>query len=158
MIIKFFDFHNEFDPFLFHDVCDMSSRIWVVVVAIPNNLFRSRTDGLFSQSRYNDMPLDYFYGVMHKCTNTTLSFQKAENLICITEDKLERNLIEGFAQNIKQLECSFQTIMRKRKREDDDDFDYLYGIVTTARDWYFLLGKFHKAVNYHLASNFPKMP
>ena len=29
--------------------------------------------------------------------------------------------------------------MRKRKREDDDDFDYLYGIVTTARDWYFLL-------------------
>ncbi len=27
---------------------------------------------------------------------------------------------------------------RKRKREDDD-FDYLYGIVTTARDWHFLL-------------------
>ncbi|SRR6266487_883475 len=79
---------------------------------------------------------------MALCINVlipTLSFQKAENLICITEDKLERNLIEGFAQNIKQLECSFQTNMRKRKREDDDDFDYLYGIVTTARDWYFLL-------------------
>jgi hypothetical protein len=29
--------------------------------------------------------------------------------------------------------------MRKRKREDDDDFDYLYGVVTTARDWHFLL-------------------
>ena len=27
---------------------------------------------------------------------------------------------------------------RKRKRENDD-FDYLYGIVTTARDWNFLL-------------------
>ena len=96
-------------------------------------------DGLISLSGYNDMPLDFFYGVMHKCINSTLSFQKAENLICVTEDKLERNLIEGFAQNIKQLECSFQTNMRKRKREDDDDFDYLYGIVTTARDWYFLL-------------------
>src|ERR1043165_9908340 len=67
------------------------------------------------------------------------SSQKAENLICVTENKPERNLIEGFAQNIKQLESSFQTNMRKRKRDDDDDFDYLYGIVTTARDWHFLL-------------------
>ena len=35
--------------------------------------------------------------------------------------------------------------MRKRKRDNDEDFDYLYGIVTTARDWHFLLytpGKF----------------
>jgi len=66
-------------------------------------------------------------------------FQKAENLICVTEDKPERNLIEGLAQNIKQLESSCQTNFRKRKRNDDDDFDYLYGIVTTARDWHFLL-------------------
>ena len=31
---------------------------------------------------------------------------------------------------------------RTRKNEngvDDDDFDYLYGIVTSARDWHFLL-------------------
>src|SRR6266513_569628 len=113
-------------------------------------------DGLISLSGYNDMPLDFFYGVMHKCINSTLSFQKAENLICVTEDKLERNLIEGFAQNIKQLECSFQTNMRKRKREDDDDFDYLYGIVTTAQDWHFLLytpGKFYKAVNYEFSED-----
>ncbi|RIA81596.1 hypothetical protein C1645_836761 [Glomus cerebriforme] len=27
----------------------------------------------------------------------------------------------------------------KTKRTDEDDFDYLYGIVTTARDWHFLL-------------------
>ena len=67
------------------------------------------------------------------------SSQKAENLICVTENKPERNLIDGFAQNIKQLESSFQTNMRKRKRDDGDDFDYLYGIVTTARDWHFLL-------------------
>ncbi|CAG8608479.1 4787_t:CDS:2 [Paraglomus brasilianum] len=36
--------------------------------------------------------------------------KKAENLICVTEDKPERNLVEGFAQNIKQLESSFQMI------------------------------------------------
>ena len=66
-------------------------------------------------------------------------FQKAENLICVTEDKPQRNVVEGFAQNIIQLESSFQTNKRKRKRDDEDDFDYLYGIVTTARDWHFLL-------------------
>jgi len=54
------------------------------------------------------------------------------------EDKPERNVIKGFAQNIKQLESSFQTNKRKRK-QDDDDFDYLYGVVTTAWDWHFLL-------------------
>ncbi|RIA90614.1 hypothetical protein C1645_823147 [Glomus cerebriforme] len=43
------------------------------------------------------------------------TIKKAENLICVTKDKPERYL------------------------EDDDDNDYLYGIVTTARDWHFLL-------------------
>jgi len=66
-------------------------------------------------------------------------FQEAENLICVTADKPQRNIVEGFAQNIKQLESSFQTNKKKRKRGDDDDFDYLYGIITTARDWHFLL-------------------
>ena len=47
-------------------------------------------------------------------------------------------IIEGFAQNIAQLESSYETNKRKRKRVEDD-FDYLYGIVTTARDWHFLL-------------------
>ena len=47
-------------------------------------------------------------------------------------------MLEGFAQNIKQLESSYETNKRKRKR-DEDDFDYLYGIVTSARDWHFLL-------------------
>ena len=65
------------------------------------------------------------------------SGQDAENLICITEDKPQRNVIEGFAQNIVQLESSYETNKRKRKRDDGDDFDYLYGIVTTARDWHF---------------------
>ncbi|RGB35191.1 hypothetical protein C1646_759644 [Rhizophagus diaphanus] len=51
----------------------------------------------------------------------------------------KRNVIEGFAQNIVQLESSYETNKRKRKRDDGDDFDYLYGIVTTARDWHFLL-------------------
>lgn len=66
-------------------------------------------------------------------------FQEAENLICVTEDKVQRSILEGFAQNIKQLESSYETNKRKRKRDGDDDFDYLYGIITSARDWHFLL-------------------
>ncbi|RIA84515.1 hypothetical protein C1645_832144 [Glomus cerebriforme] len=67
------------------------------------------------------------------------AIKEAENLICVTEDKVQRTVLEGFAQNIKQLESSYQTNKKKRKRDDDDDFDYLYGIVTSARDWHFLL-------------------
>ena len=52
--------------------------------------------------------------------------------------KVQRSILEGFAQNIKQLESSYETNKRKRKSVDDD-FDYLYGIVTSARDWHFLL-------------------
>ncbi|GBC03375.1 hypothetical protein RclHR1_00510006 [Rhizophagus clarus] len=66
------------------------------------------------------------------------AIKESEDLICITEDKVQQKLTEGFAQNIKQLESSFQTNKRKRKR-DEDYFDYLYGVVTSARDWHFLL-------------------
>ncbi|CAG8479440.1 16991_t:CDS:2, partial [Acaulospora colombiana] len=55
--------------------------------------------------------------------------KESENLICVTEDKVQSSILEGFAQNIKQLESSYETNKKKRKREDDD-FDYLYGIVT----------------------------
>jgi hypothetical protein len=79
--------------------------------------------------------------------------QKAENLICVTEDKPQRNVVEGFAQNIKQLESSFQT----NKRNESGRMTMISVSFTTARDWHFLREKFHKAVNYHLASNFPKM-
>ncbi|KAF0425136.1 hypothetical protein F8M41_006389 [Gigaspora margarita] len=64
--------------------------------------------------------------------------KESEELIRVTEDKVQQKLTEGFAQNIKQLESSFQTNKRKRKR-DEDYFDYLYGVVTSARDWHFLL-------------------
>ncbi|EXX62916.1 hypothetical protein RirG_157300 [Rhizophagus irregularis DAOM 197198w] len=65
--------------------------------------------------------------------NADYAIKETENLICITEDKPQRNVVEGFAQNIKQLESLFQMNKRKRKREDGDDFDYLYVVVTTAR-------------------------
>ncbi|PKY25647.1 hypothetical protein RhiirB3_388930 [Rhizophagus irregularis] len=63
--------------------------------------------------------------------------KEAEDLICITEDK-QHKVPVGFVQNIKQLQSAYETNKRKRKR-GDDDFDYLYGIVTTGRDWHFLL-------------------
>ncbi|PKY27410.1 hypothetical protein RhiirB3_443114 [Rhizophagus irregularis] len=40
-----------------------------------------------------------------------------EELVCITEGKQNQEASEAF----------------------DDDFDYLYGIVTTATDWYFIM-------------------
>ena len=84
-------------------------------------------DGSTSQSRYYDNFFSrtcQFPVIFRRYTNTILVFQKAENLICVTEDKPEQNLIEGLAQNIKQLESSCQTNLRKWKRNDDDDFDY----------------------------------
>ncbi|GES96963.1 hypothetical protein GLOIN_2v1709121 [Rhizophagus clarus] len=63
-----------------------------------------------------------------------------EELIAITEGK-QKDLVAGFMQNIMQLESSHHTNTRKRKASVafDDEFDYLYGIVTTASDWYFLM-------------------
>ncbi|GBB94481.1 hypothetical protein RclHR1_23620003 [Rhizophagus clarus] len=72
------------------------------------------------------------------CGRVDYAIKDEESLICITEDKVQQKLTEGFAQNIKQLESSYETNKRKRKR-DDDYFDYLYRIVTSARDWHFLL-------------------
>ncbi|RIA82578.1 hypothetical protein C1645_835148 [Glomus cerebriforme] len=81
--------------------------------------------------------------ILHTAINVTRDAtgkeSRSRGLTCVTEDKPQRNIVEGFAQNIKQIESSFQTNKRKRKRDDDDDFDYLYGIVTTTRDWHFLL-------------------
>ncbi|PKC63927.1 hypothetical protein RhiirA1_537427 [Rhizophagus irregularis] len=63
-----------------------------------------------------------------------------EELICITEGKQNQEVL-GIMQNIMQLESSYHTNKRKRKASEafDDDFDYLYGIVTTAIDWYFIM-------------------
>jgi hypothetical protein len=42
----------------------------------------------------------------------------------------------GFAQNVMQCECAYQTNKRKRKADTafGEDYDYLYGIITTATE------------------------
>ncbi|GBB90500.1 hypothetical protein RclHR1_17490006 [Rhizophagus clarus] len=72
------------------------------------------------------------------CGQVDYAIKESDSLICITEDKVQQKLTEGFAQNIMQLESLYETNKRKQTR-DDDYFDYLYGIVTLARDWHFLL-------------------
>ncbi|CAB5194332.1 unnamed protein product [Rhizophagus irregularis] len=58
-----------------------------------------------------------------------------------------------------QLESSHHTNTRKRKASVafDDEFDYLYGIVTTASDWYFLMYTPERIYcskdDYHIALN-----
>ncbi|GET66877.1 hypothetical protein GLOIN_2v1634247 [Rhizophagus irregularis DAOM 181602=DAOM 197198] len=81
-----------------------------------------------------------------------------EELIAITEGK-QKDLVAGFMQNIMQLESSHHTNTRKRKASVafDDEFDYLYGIVTTASDWYFLIYTPERIYcskdDYHIALN-----
>ncbi|CAG8624390.1 12332_t:CDS:2 [Dentiscutata erythropus] len=72
-------------------------------------------------------------------TDYAIMESKSENLICITEDKIDRSIQESIAQNIRQLESSHDVNKKKRKRGENGEFDYLYGIITSARDWYFLL-------------------
>lgn len=63
-----------------------------------------------------------------------------EELICIAEEKSHQVSI-GFAQDLVQCESALQVNKKKRKASDafKDDFDYIYGIVTTATEWYFIL-------------------
>ncbi|GES91993.1 hypothetical protein GLOIN_2v1709121 [Rhizophagus clarus] len=63
-----------------------------------------------------------------------------EELICITEGK-QYQIAIGFAQNVIQRESAFQTNKRKRKADDafGEEYDYLFGIMTTATEWHFLL-------------------
>ncbi|CAG8461612.1 25911_t:CDS:2 [Gigaspora margarita] len=67
-----------------------------------------------------------------------------EDLSCIAEGKQNLPAI-GFAQNLVQLESSCQTNLKKQKKRKasdafgGDDYEYLYGIVSTGTDWYFIL-------------------
>ena len=60
------------------------------------------------------------------------------------------------------MKSACETNKRKQKRDDDDDFDYLYGIVTTGRDWHFLLyralEKYPRQVTLRIRSNLPRRP
>lgn len=66
-----------------------------------------------------------------------------EELLCITEGKQLCQVAMGFAQNLIQCESALEVNKKNRKRKSDDafgeDFDYIYGIVTTASEWYFIL-------------------
>ena len=49
----------------------------------------------------------------------------------------------GFAQNLVQCESVLQVNKKNRKHKSGEafekDFGYIYGIITTASDWYFIL-------------------
>ncbi|POG60159.1 hypothetical protein GLOIN_2v1716296 [Rhizophagus irregularis DAOM 181602=DAOM 197198] len=67
-----------------------------------------------------------------------------EEIICITEGKQNQATI-GICQNLLQCRsaCDMNINMKKKKRKVDDefdpDYDYVYGIVSTGTDWYFIL-------------------
>ncbi|EXX57191.1 hypothetical protein RirG_209410 [Rhizophagus irregularis DAOM 197198w] len=64
-----------------------------------------------------------------------------EDLLCIIEGK-PRNIKIEYAQNLAQLESTFQTNKKKRTADQafgSDYFDYIYGIVTTGTEWHFII-------------------
>ncbi|RGB38810.1 hypothetical protein C1646_691570 [Rhizophagus diaphanus] len=67
-----------------------------------------------------------------------------EEIICIIEGK-QNQATMGICQNLLQCRsaCDININMNKKKRKVDDafdpDYDYVYGIVSTGTDWYFIL-------------------
>ncbi|GBC44437.2 hypothetical protein GLOIN_2v1725482 [Rhizophagus irregularis DAOM 181602=DAOM 197198] len=67
-----------------------------------------------------------------------------EEIICITEGK-QNQATMGICQNLLQCRsaCDMNINMNKKKRKVDEafdpDYDYVYGIVSTGTDWYFIL-------------------
>ncbi|CAG8787207.1 44361_t:CDS:2 [Gigaspora margarita] len=67
-----------------------------------------------------------------------------EDLLCVAEGKQNLPAI-GFAQNLVQLESSCQTNLKKQKKRKasdafgGNDYEYLYSIVSTGTNWYFIL-------------------
>ncbi|RHZ87612.1 hypothetical protein Glove_33g68 [Diversispora epigaea] len=61
--------------------------------------------------------------------------------MCIAESK-PRNVEIGYLQNIMQLESAYHINKKKRTADQafrSDDYDYLYGIVSTATEWHFIV-------------------
>ena len=67
------------------------------------------------------------------------AIKNLEELICITEGK-HHDVAMGFAQNLVQCESAMQVNKKKRKADKTpgEDLDYVYGIVTTATEWFFI--------------------
>ncbi|RIA85577.1 hypothetical protein C1645_830581 [Glomus cerebriforme] len=67
-----------------------------------------------------------------------------EEIICITEGK-QNQATMGICQNLLQCRsaCDMNINMSKKKRKVneafDPDYEYVYGIVSTGTDWYFIL-------------------
>ncbi|GBB85885.1 hypothetical protein RclHR1_01840046 [Rhizophagus clarus] len=67
-----------------------------------------------------------------------------EEIICITEGK-QNQATMGICKNLLQCRsaCDMNINMNKKKRKVDEAFDpnydYIYGIVSTGTDWYFIL-------------------
>ncbi|GBB91162.1 hypothetical protein RclHR1_18300001, partial [Rhizophagus clarus] len=66
-----------------------------------------------------------------------------EKIICIIEGK-QNQLEKGMAQNLMQCRSSckmnLDTLKKKRKAEEAfEEHEYVYGIVITVMDWYFIL-------------------
>ncbi|CAG8649595.1 4630_t:CDS:2, partial [Funneliformis caledonium] len=95
---------------------------------VENILFRMKHYGSLVLDSWNLCVMNTFRPNFIR--NYTLQMIQVD--YAIEKTKVQRSILEGFAQNIKQLESSYETNKRKRKSVDDD-FDYLYGIALEKR-------------------------
>ncbi|POG75358.1 hypothetical protein GLOIN_2v1565907 [Rhizophagus irregularis DAOM 181602=DAOM 197198] len=85
------------------------------------------------------MQCEYISTILHTAVSMML-----KEIICITEGKQNQATI-GIYQNLLQCRsaCDMNINMNKKKKKVDDafdpDYDYVYGIVSTGTDWYFIL-------------------
>ncbi|CAG8747395.1 5306_t:CDS:1, partial [Ambispora leptoticha] len=66
----------------------------------------------------------------------------SEKIACVTEMTVDQEIKAVFAENLVELEIMMrktQEWMKKAVKYEKDSYDFLYGIVTTATEWYFIL-------------------
>ena len=82
----------------------------------------------------------FFFGIFSDIN--LCCFKQAGNILCVVKTKFKSGIYEGFAQIIKQLESSHEV---NEERQGQNDFG-IYGILTSCRDWHFLLYDSNKRI------------
>ncbi|PKY59410.1 hypothetical protein RhiirA4_482132 [Rhizophagus irregularis] len=125
---------------------------------VENILFRMKHYGSLVVDSLESMRNEYVSTILHMALHiaedeTSKEFSMRPEFEIIGEESSSR------IDYAITLESSYETNRRRKRKREEDDFDYLYGIVTTARDWHFLLyspGEISQASELPLAIEFNK--
>uniref|UniRef100_U9UNJ1 Uncharacterized protein n=1 Tax=Rhizophagus irregularis (strain DAOM 181602 / DAOM 197198 / MUCL 43194) TaxID=747089 RepID=U9UNJ1_RHIID len=84
---------------------------------------------------------EYISAILHACINIVRELTGKKISLNPQFEVVGEENTNRFAQNVIQCESALQTNKRKRKADDTfgEEYDYLFGIMTTATEWHFLL-------------------